>query len=81
MSTPNVGQPSYEQIAVCAYLIWEKEGFPHGREVAHWLQAEKQLNADHDHDNGKLPVSPITPPVKRRQAKKTKPAFEERVFS
>jgi hypothetical protein len=31
---------SSEEIAFCAYLIWEKEGRPSGREKEHWLQAE-----------------------------------------
>ena len=31
------------EIARTAYFIWEQEGRPHGRDQAHWLQAEKQL--------------------------------------
>jgi hypothetical protein len=38
--------PSTEEIAVCAYLIWEQEG----RAAEHWLQAEEQLAAAHAHD-------------------------------
>lgn len=34
-----------EDIAACAYLIWEKEGKPHGRAAEHWLQAEAMLRA------------------------------------
>jgi len=37
--------PTPEEIAVCAYLIWEGEGRPQGQAVAHWHQAEKQLLA------------------------------------
>jgi hypothetical protein len=33
------------EIARCAYLIWEGEGRPEGRAIAHWLQAEEQLLA------------------------------------
>ena len=47
-------QPTPEQIAKCAYLIWEKEGWPDGRQEAHWLQAEKQLTADCAQDAGLL---------------------------
>jgi len=39
-----------EEIAYCAYLIWEKEGRPPGREKEHWLQAETQLLACRAHD-------------------------------
>jgi hypothetical protein len=45
-------QPTPEQIAAYAHLIWEKEGRPHGRHEAHWLQAEKQLKLDCAHDAG-----------------------------
>lgn len=36
-------KPPPEEVALCAYLIWEHENFPHGRDVAHWLQAEALL--------------------------------------
>jgi len=39
--------PSSEEIAVCAYIIWEREGCPHGRALEHWLQAEAQLRLAH----------------------------------
>ena len=29
-----------DEIAVCAYFIWEQEGKPVGRALDHWLQAE-----------------------------------------
>jgi hypothetical protein len=47
-------QPTPEQIAACAYLIWEKEGRPHGRHTAHFFQAEKQLKADCTQDASQL---------------------------
>ena len=37
-------QPTQEDIAICAYLIWESEGRPEGRDVNDWLQAEVQLH-------------------------------------
>ncbi len=54
MKSKQRAQPTYEEIAACAYLIWEKEGRPHGRDVAHWLQAEEHLLADRLHDAGML---------------------------
>ena len=44
MSDPHT-EPSPEEIAKCAFCIWEQEGKPEGREIEHWLQAEKQLAA------------------------------------
>jgi hypothetical protein len=37
--------PSPNEIARCAYLIWEREGRPTGREMQHWFEAEAQLRA------------------------------------
>jgi len=52
MSYPNNGfhAPAEDEIAVCAYLIWEKEGRPVGREREHWDQAEAQLLACRLHE-------------------------------
>ena len=40
-----------EEIAVCAYFIWEHEGKPEGRALDHWLQAELQLGASLWHES------------------------------
>ncbi len=48
--TPSTGQPTHDQIAACAYLIWELEGRPEGREREHWAQAETQLLVCRAHD-------------------------------
>ena len=66
MSTAN--RPTAEQIAACAYLIWIKEGRPQGQDVAHWLQAEKQLLAVHHHDNGTLTNAPTAKPGRGAKA-------------
>jgi len=39
-----------EDIARCAYLIWEKEGKQEGREREYWVQAETQLRACQAHE-------------------------------
>lgn len=36
---------AHEEIAHCAYLIWESEGRPEGRALMHWMQAEVRLLA------------------------------------
>ena len=48
-----------EVIAVCAYIVWEKEGRPHGRDCEHWLQAEAQLIAERIQAAGELAVAVI----------------------
>ena len=35
--------PTPAEIALRAWQLWEQEGRPEGRDVAHWLQAEAQL--------------------------------------
>ena len=50
MSTESTTPPTPEEIARCAFLIWEQEGFPEGRALEHWLEAETQLHAAHQHE-------------------------------
>lgn len=33
-------------IAARAYILWEQQGRPHGRDVANWLLAESQLKEE-----------------------------------
>jgi hypothetical protein len=63
MSSANLHQtpPTTEEIAVCAYYLWEKEGRPHGRHLIHWLQVEEQLLADYAQDVGLLTPTAVTP--------------------
>jgi hypothetical protein len=39
---------SHEKIAMRAHRIWEEAGRPHGCETEHWLQAERELQAQGD---------------------------------
>lgn len=32
-----------QDIGARAYELWEKEGRPNGRDLAHWLEAERML--------------------------------------
>lgn len=45
MNGENPPQPELNpaDVAACAYMIWEKEGKPHGRDAEHWFQAETLL--------------------------------------
>lgn len=33
----------HQQIAERAYLLYERSGFQHGKDVEHWLEAERQI--------------------------------------
>ena len=37
------GAPTHDDIALCAYLIYEREDRETGHELEHWHQAEFQL--------------------------------------
>lgn len=43
MTDPN--SPTHEQIARRAYEIFIERGQPEGQDLAHWLEAERQLRA------------------------------------
>lgn len=40
------GLPSYEEIELRAYFLYEEEGRPEGQSVRHWLTAEESLRAE-----------------------------------
>jgi hypothetical protein len=35
-----------EETSQLAYRIWQEEGCPHGRDVEHWLEAERLWQAE-----------------------------------
>jgi hypothetical protein len=48
-SSPSI---RYEDIAERAHQIWEVAGKPEGQDTAHWLQAERELHAEHGKPGG-----------------------------
>jgi hypothetical protein len=38
--------PTYEQIAIRAFDIWERQGRPEGQQMDNWLQAERELRGE-----------------------------------
>jgi hypothetical protein len=42
---PSGSKPTIEEVATCAYLIWDQRGRPNDHDVDHWLEAERQLEA------------------------------------
>jgi hypothetical protein len=47
-----------DEIAACAYFIWEQEGKPVGPALDHWLQAELQLAVSLWHEEGRPSAAP-----------------------
>lgn len=69
--TDRFSAPTPDEISQCAYLIWEREGRPAGREKEHWLQAETQLLACRAHEvwtNGPQQAGHAETPQTDRQA-------------
>ena len=54
-------EPTHDEIALCAFLLWEKEGRQPGHEQAYWLQAEAQLRRHHPERAASL-AAPAWPP-------------------
>ena len=44
-AAPLFPEPTHDEIALSAFLLWEKEGRQSGCEMTCWLQAEAQLRA------------------------------------
>jgi len=40
-------QVSHDQIAMRAYEKWVQHGRQHGHHMQHWLEAERELQAEH----------------------------------
>ena len=71
---------SEDIIRMRSYLIWQHEGCPHGKDLAHWLRAKAELEAElhkgEQHTGPQLrrplafvmPRIPISKPPCRRSA-------------
>lgn len=41
-------EPLHQRIAELAYILYERSGFQDGKDVEHWLEAERQIKAVRD---------------------------------
>ncbi len=64
-------RPDEMEIAKRAYLIWELEGRPPGRDLDYWLRAETELTAAHAAEAAAPPV-PVQAKAKPGRAKKAR---------
>lgn len=64
-----MGGISDDAIRDRAYLIWEREGRPHGRDYEHWVQAQIELAAESRRNGTAEPAAPA-----RKAAAKAKTA-------
>jgi hypothetical protein len=68
-------EPTQEEIAACAYMIFNQNGGIPGHELEYWLQAEAQLMADRLHDAG-VPFTIETLHQRRPSMRQRSPSYE-----
>jgi hypothetical protein len=56
---PAKAPPSKDDVARCAYSIYESQGSQPGHEVKHWLEAEAQLFGGIERETQMNPKSPL----------------------
>ena len=44
-TSSSVQEPTHDEIALSAFLTWEKEGRQPGRELTYWLRAEAEIRS------------------------------------
>jgi hypothetical protein len=59
-----------------AYLIWEREGRPHGRDFEHWVRAQVELLAEGKSNNSGANIAPA--PARVSSSKPAPPAKSKR---
>jgi hypothetical protein len=76
--TTGIHEPTNEEIAVRAYLIWEKNGKPHGRDREYWLQAEAELQAGYKKLIEVIGTAVITPKPTAKASRSTSPLIKSK---
>jgi hypothetical protein len=62
--TPN----HHAEIERRAYLFWEREGRPEGMALAHWLHAEREVEAQ-GNSQPAAPTEPMQPTAKAKSSR------------
>jgi hypothetical protein len=65
-----------QEIAKHAYLLWEQEGRPDGKDVEYWLKAEAQLLASQKKELDLVKAtSKLSAPAPQKSAKAKQPQY------
>ncbi len=70
-----------QEVAQCAYAVWESSGRPDGQDQANWFQAEAQLLFDAAQDRGLLSATGDAPAAARAHPRGKKSARTARASS
>ncbi|HET6234588.1 MAG TPA: DUF2934 domain-containing protein [Acetobacteraceae bacterium] len=79
--TPLLNTPArHDRIRQRAYLLWEADGRPHGRDQEYWQRAEALISLEHPAAAGQLPnpqTKPVSVPGAKVETAKTPDSREE----
>lgn len=67
------GNSLEQQVRERAYLIWEREGRPSGRDHEHWTMAEREIRAEEKAPPAESPPAAKAAPVKRAASAAKRP--------
>ena len=67
-------EPTHDEIALSAFLAWQKDGSPHGADFNYWIEAERRLRAQREKQAKDAAMQAAKPWPPGARAEKTKPA-------
>lgn len=53
LTNPPQAEPTHDEIARCAYSLWEQQGRPQNQEAKIWFYAEAQLRQSKNQQGGR----------------------------
>lgn len=78
MRTENSNNIDSSEIAKLAYFAWERDGRPHGRDQAYWLEAESQFKAMRQLLNAEKIAASAMPVERKPEVKPSAPSRTRR---
>jgi hypothetical protein len=67
-------EPTHDEIALSAFLTWQKDGRPHGTDFDYWIEAERRIRAQREKQANAAAAQAAKPWPPGTRAVKTKPA-------
>jgi hypothetical protein len=66
-------EPTHDEIALSAFLAWQKDGSPHGTDFNYWIEAERRIRAQREKQAKAAAAQAAKPWPPGARAPKTKP--------
>ena len=67
-------EPTHDEIALSAFLAWQKDGRPHGTDFNYWIEAEHRIRTQREKQAKAAAAQAAKPWPPGGRAVKTKPA-------